>query len=787
MVPMLRPLSLIGLLMAALAVPGAARDAEPDEATAVPADDAAVARDDIVVTGRKIEERLQDIPIAITAVEGAALEMRTLDTLDDLEDLAPNLEITATGQVGGAPSETVVHMRGIGQIDSAIFADPGVGIYLDGVYLARAQGALLDLLDLERIEVLRGPQGTLFGKNTTGGAVQLVTRTPGPTRRGEVALTLGNRDRRNATVRLEGALDDDARLTARLALSSRNQDGYARSRVTDQIFGEDNTDVGRLSVRAIASPRTIVDVGLSGTRTRGPNLDQSLIAIFDGTPLLDFYNRALRDIGLPQVDDAFVPSDPFVSFAGDRGRSDGDVWTTSVTVTHQLTDAIDLVSITAYRDLAYAFDNDPDGTPLRFAFSQVDQDQDQLSQELRLSSTAGARTTWIAGVYALREEAREDGRLILFEELFGALEAAPGPIYAPPGAPGFLCDPGPPPPGVPCFGGPGNPLNASFLGSDDELLTFTTESYAAFGEAVIRVTPRVSLSAGLRYSYETKSLRYRRDAAFDPRDVDLRDDESWDALSPRLIVSITPDSSTLLYASATRGFRSGGFNARPQDRQSLDPFDPERVTAYELGAKLDRFDGRLRLNAAAFYNDYTDLQLSASLLVDGQPLFVLQNAGEAETWGVELETTWRATERLVVGLTAGYLQTDYTELRSVAPDGADLDGELPKAPAWSGAVSLASRHPLAGDAALSLQIDAGYRDDYFNDIANTPVIATDASEQIDARLSYDDGRRWRLDLFGTNLSDEVRFENGFVTGGFGIATAVYSAPRTWGGTVSYRF
>ncbi len=744
-----------------------------------------VTTDEIQVTARKREENLQTIPISIAAFTGENLESRAVRSLRDVGDLAPNVDFSISNGLGGATSEATVYIRGIGQIDTALFSDPGVGIYVDGVYLARAGGSVLDLLDLERVEILRGPQGTLFGKNTTGGAISLITRKPGPDRTFDVDLTVGENNRLDLRASASLPLTDRAFLT--VAAASTDRDGFSESLANGDRLNDDNREAFRSSLRWLPTENMVVDVCAEVSREREKAGDQTLLALVS-EPLIDFYNTVLGENGFTPISDEFITGDFRQSYATAESRNNGNVGGATVTMTWT-SGAIDLTSISAYREIEFDVASDGDGSPVPLAERSFLQNQEQLSQEIHVSGQAFEdRLSWLVGGLYFTESSNEDSVLSVLGNLFEALEAAPGPVYAPPGAPGFLCSPGPPPPNVPCFGGAGNPANFGFFfgAGDFERIVLETDSWALFGEGTYSLSDRLSATFGLRYTFEVKRFDFFRDPGNGGSDVVLANQDDWDALSPRFSLAYQLTDDALIYASAARGFKSGGFNGRPQERLALDPFDPETVWSYELGWKTDFASDRLRLNGAAFYNDYRDIQFSASLNIDGTPFFVIQNAGKAEVQGFELELSARPWRDFDLAAGLGYIDTQYTELDNV--DGATLDGVIPKTPEWTFNISPQVDFPVKGGGTVSLRADYRYRSEVFNDITNTPLIAQDGYGLVGARIAWA-SQSTKLDvaLFGTNLADEQYLEHGFFAAAFGTAVGVSGRPREWGITVRRRF
>ncbi len=745
--------------------------------------------EEILVTARRRAESLQNTPISITAFSESALTERSMSDLSDLGDFAPNIDFAHTGGFGDQASEAAITIRGIGQLDTALFADPAVGLYVDGVFLARAQGGVLDLLDLERVEILRGPQGTLFGKNTTGGAIQLITRKPGNAFAGRLSGTIGELDRRDARASVAGPLSDQ--LSASLALMSTQRDGFSRSLVTGQEFNDDNREAARLSLNYRPSSNVTIDWNTDVTREREAGSNQILLSLVT-TPLLDFYNRSQIAGGRQPVTEALLTGSLFESRAGFPSHYDGDTYGSSLTVNWTAGRSLGVQSITAWRGFEFDTAGDGDALPNIVAQRLVQQRHDQFSQELQVSGlTADDRLTWVVGGLYFREHPREQSDASVMTDIFPALEAAPGPIVSPPGVPAFLCDPGPPPPGVPCFGGAGNPLNLGFINgfSGNQFIDLETISWALFAEGTYNINDRLSATLGARFSRDEKTFDYTNVNAFGIVDSDLFNEGDWDALTPRFSLAYQAKPDVLLYFSASRGYKSGGFNGRPQQRQVLDPFDPETVMAYEIGIKSDLLNRRLRLNGSAFFSDYEDIQFGASLDVGGQPVFVTQNAGSGEITGFELELTAFPAVGLEVTAAAGYTDTELVELDPRVPAGLQEGGTLPKTPEWTFNAAVQYSFRLGdNNGAIIARGDYSYRSDFFNDISNSPGIAQDAYDLVNARLLYTPpSGRWDVALFGTNLTDEEYLENGFNAQAFGFNIGLAGRPREWGLTAEFRF
>lgn len=746
--------------------------------------------EEILVTARRREENLQQIPVSATAFTQSNLEERSATRLLDLAGTTPNLDITS-GTFGGDTSDAVVFLRGVGQGDTAVFADPGVGIYLDGIYLARAQGSLLDLINLERVEILRGPQGTLFGKNTTGGAIQLITRRPGRELATRVGLTAGSHDTLDGQLGIDGPLAEN--LFGSLAFYTANSDGWSRSLASGQKFHDDGRDFLRAGLE-YAPPEGGLQAYLTADYLRedGAGGNQAMIALVD-TPFLSFYNQVLREQGFQPYTDIYVVDDPRTSWgAGSSvGKSflEGEVFGVALDLSRQYGKSLLLRSLTGYRQVDYESANDPDGAPVELSEGLFHEKQSQISEELQLHGSS-ERADWLVGALYFKERPKEDNTEFVLGGLYEALELAPGPVYAFPGVPAFLCNPGPPPPGVPCFGGRGNPANFAFYVGPGRnvLLDLENESWALFGEETWRVAERLSLTLGARYTEDRKTFSYRSINGLGIQESDLFNEGSWGDWSGRLSLAYQLRPELLVYGNLSRGFKSGGFNGRPQSRGVLDPFDPEYVVSTELGMKADLYDRRMRLNLAVFASDYRDIHFGASLQgANGEPVFVTQNAGKAEIRGLELEGEFHPAAFWVISATAAYLDTELVEVDPRLPVEIARGNKLPHAPefAWSAGLQ---KSMVVGKAALIARADYSYTGSYFNDIVNEETIEQKAYGLLSARVSYaPDTARWELSLYGTNLTDETYIASGFVATAFGPSLVVAGRPREWGLASTFRF
>lgn len=753
---------------------------------------ALAAIEEVVVTARRREEGLQETPLAVTAFTPGQLAARNIDRLDQISRFTPNLIFDAgSGNTGGSANGQVF-IRGIGQTDFLFASDPGVGLYVDEVYFPRATGVVLDLVDVERVEVLRGPQGTLFGKNTIGGALNIVSRAPGEKLGAEVTVTAGSRDRIDARGAADVPLVQDL-LHARVSFSTRHQDGYVR-RLTPDGRDEGDTDSSAIRGQLRFTPGGDWIITFAGdvTRKREHALAQEVVAVHPSTPAdpaLFLWNMLVAPgLGPGVAYDARWLTPDYTNASTGPNMSDFDMWGVSLVATGTLAGSLRLKSVTAWREQDAEFGQDQDGSPLRYTETTNENAHEGASQELQLAGDGfGDRLSWVAGVFYMHEEGDDRFDTALAAGLFDALEALPAPLV--PLAPGVAC---PPPPGVPlpCAGGTGNPLNVGLDFEATFVDAIDIDSYAAYGQGTFALTERLSLSAGLRYTYERKEFttELKRNAAGVTTLPETTIENDWDAFTPRLGLEYRFTPALMTYLSAARGFKSGGFNGRAQTLEEIDTFDPEFVWSYEVGLKSEWFGRRLVVNLAAFHTDYSDIQILTLRPVSGGILAaVTENAGDADIDGVEIEIAAQPVPGLDLRGTLGWIDAAYTGLAPNATVGPGDD--FVKTPKWNASLAGQYRIPLAALGAVMLGADVSYRSRYVNESNNTPVLVQDPVALVGARISWtssDD--RWEAALSGTNLSDERYVINGLTGfGSLGLANATFGRPREWALSLRVRF
>jgi iron complex outermembrane receptor protein len=790
--------------------------------------------EEIIVTAQKREQRLQDTPISVSALTSDELELRSALDISDMADAIPNVQIQFNGGFG--PSrDAVVSIRGIGGGTLFAYQDARVGLYVDGVYLGRLQGAVLSLVDLERVEVLRGPQGTLFGKNTIGGAINLISRRPNSDEfSGYATVEAGDFDLINTKLSLNVPVSDELALS--FAAVTRDRDPYIISQIDGQGYQDDNTRSARAALAW--NPANDWTVDLSADYTRQRNQSTGAIHSFQGyhdptagpgDAFLDFFYRAHEArFGVPR--DNFVTADTRINFADYESFDDLDIWGAALDVDWDLGRFL-LTSITSYRDLEQLNLGDNDGTPFIITQTQNSLDQNQFSQELRLGGDLrDGRIRFTTGLYYFREDSvwtiDSEGGSPNNSSLFLTLEDVPGPLVAPPGAPPSLCPPGPmTPPGFPCFGGAGNPLNLAFHPSNFflpfvSLYDNETTQYAAFIHADFALTDRINLIAGVRYSKEKKEhnqkiiakpnlaggnreqvanreiATFANDAML-PFDVmQFRDNtvsHEWSALSPTVSLDYRFSDDVMVYFRYARGFKSGLFNGFVEGTCACNtgllnepPVDEEEADSYEIGIKSQWLADRLRINAAVFTTNYDNFQGITFEPQPTNPAFAAwRNQSDSEIDGFELEFAAQLTANFLIEGGLGLIDSETAGINPffVVPPGA----KIPNIPEDNYNLSVDYTIPV-GSGDIRLRADWNYQGEKFAEISNNPLGVTDSFSLLNARAIYvHRSESWELAAWVRNLTDESYPEGVFLVAPFLSRWIVPGPPRQYGVSATYRF
>ena len=746
-----RPLlSTLFVLLSVTTIPALAQTTPAttqQETTAAQPDQPQTASEEIVVTARKREENVQEVPVAVTVVTSDELEESATADISELQTQVPNLSVY---QGRNQSTTLTAFMRGIGQADPLWGVDPGVGLYMDDVYMARPQGALLDVFDVERIEVLRGPQGTLYGKNTIGGAIKYVSKPLTDEFKAMVGLTAGEHGTLDLRTSIGGALIP-GKVRGKLAFASLRRDGYGENLFTGRDVSDRKTFAVRGALDWLATERIKVAFAADYTKDDAePKGYQRLVA-----------NRLCPVFGI-----TCAPNESrWDTQSGLAPLNGTESMGASMVISTPLAGGWDFKSITAYRESDSENNIDFDTTPARIVDVSATYYDDQLSQELQFVYDAGGRFSGVVGAYYFDGEA---GGLV--KNIF---------------------------------------VNAQFGTTNGRTLT---NSIALFGDGSFAVNDKLTFNGGLRATRETKNgiafnAGYSNDQFTTPVVIlaDYDKEATFDSIAPKLGVDYKFREGLLGYVNLSRGFKSGGFNVRAQSNlfpKSAEPFDDEVLTVGELGIKSVLLDNRLVLNSAIFHGKYEDIQVSTFTAYDSNNDGVedsffgnFLNAGNATMDGIEVEfdlqsrVDWFALNGYV-----SYLDLEPDEFLDANNDKFVDTQVITNAPKWTTGLRLNFDFPALGGL-LTASVGSAYRGDSTltnegGSFAGAPVrpIIQQAYTLYDAWVSWlAPDAAWRFGINAKNLTDEAYLTNGYNIPALGVLTGSYGAPRTVLATVEYRF
>ena len=780
---------------------------------------------DIVVTARRQSESLQKTPIAITALDTAAIEKANVQQIDKIAQIAPNLVIQPTSGYTGAAA---VFIRGIGESDTSLTADSRVGIYLDGVYVARQAGALFDLVDVERIEVLRGPQGTLFGRNTTGGAIQLVTRKPSDTFGVDARASYGRYDDWSTRARLDTGLIGALPLAASFSYLHRERDGYFDSTATG-----DARDPGSLNTDALtaALKADLGDVRFDYAYDRNSQIGAPTFfqySCFFGAPgcaqpnpmlgQVDSYAYFSRSASLGGAPLLFTGPGTRINSGGEQSalipgeyRNHSVVQGHSLTGSWTLSPAFAIKSITGYRKTSIlAAGGFSQGglvgqvldftSPTLFsvqpvvtfdAYDNAPQSSKQFSQEVQLTGEVGDFRYMVGGYYFREKVSYDEAQPLTFVLGVDQLAAL----------------------GLPDEIGEALALQGiDLIGlntTPTQAYSQTAKSHAAYAQVSWRpsaLNQDLEVTAGLRYTKDKKNLTLANLTDGVPNVSNASGRQTNDNMSFLLSVSYQVNPAATVYGKLSTGFKSGGFNPAANGLcegavddagacstgYRLNSFAPEKLTAYELGAKMDLFDRHLRLNLAAFYTRYDDLQVSQFLAGSSGATSTIVNAGKADYKGIEVEATLLPMRGLTLTGSFGYTDAKYKEFLFRDPFTDTLSdisatARFPNLAKINANVAVDYAFEPMKVGVVDVRLSYAYRSKiYFfvNDMVSpfNRTTASPATNSVDARLSLADiplgGRaKGEIALVGENLLNEDQIQFGIDFGPLGFAGQTHSIGR----------
>lgn len=720
---------------------------------------ASASTDVITVTARRREENLQDAPVSVTAFTGDMLEEAQIFSTDDIDQVTPNLQFANNAPLAGNNASSQIFIRGIGQTDPTATVDPGVGIYIDDVYMGQSVGGTMDFRDIAGVQVLRGPQGTLFGRNTIGGAIVLTTREPGDEFGGNVRVRTGTDNLLDVFAGVDVPFSDT--LTSRFTYGARRQDGYVTRAYTGEDLGDTNNWLA--TARFVWEPSSNFSARLSMDYSRADENGSPLVfaasnesATFQRVASADagcpgFGGNWLALPSVPLIDDPrcandFQAAGEFVNNGTYDLTSQLLNYGASLVLEYDVNDNIVLKSITAARTLNWRGIRDADNTPLTILHTNYDSRGDEYSQEFQMLYE-GDRLNGVAGVYFGGDETND-------QVLVQLNTPAPG----------------------------------EQLDSDNVIVDDST--WAVFTQWTYDFNEEFQLTFGGRYTEDTKGslpdqFNYNNPSAkYLP--VQLYETTFTD-FSPSVTLRYRPNEQAMFYASYSQGFKGGGWNShfnRPQSQAELDAFhafDQETAETIELGFKLDLADNTVRLNGAIFTTDYTDLQITYRAGVAPY----ITNAGQAGVDGFELEGTWVPADGWEVTGGVGYLDAKIEQLDPIAglATGVAVGNSLPYTPEWQANIAVAHDWDFSNGWGASARAGLSYQSETFFDANNTVEIAqTDPVTLVNLTFALDnpDGD---LRLFAgiNNATDEVYpiAGNSSLGTGSGYAEIAYDRGRTW--------
>jgi iron complex outermembrane receptor protein len=703
--------------------------------------------EEVIVTAQRREQTIQEVPMSISAFTGAQLAELQADNLNSIQGAVPNLNLV---KGRGSNSSVNIFIRGVGQPDALQTFDPAVGLYLDDVYMSRIQGGLFKLYDIERIEVLRGPQGTLYGKNTPGGAIRLITRTPGQEFEAQAGVLLGNYNRFQAKGYMAGPVNDSLALGFSVLYDQR--DGFVTDPSDGRKYNDEDTIVTRLKGKwdvnddvnvVFSADYTKEDVRLTLGRAEAALVAVNYNASFTAaTPVL------LQPA--PTGPWNFMTSTDMGDLGGQKTENYGG----NITVSWDIDDQTSFKSITAYRELKTEAYIDIDASIYSLGDVFVALDQSQFSQEFQLLGDNGGDLNWVAGLYYLHENVPSD-QIAWADDFLQYV---------------------------------GFPITFKRTVAD----SLTTNSYAAFGQVDWQFAERWSLGVGLRYTYETKDY-FRTTSTFsnllgnaDPA-YTFDDSDAWVDWTPTFTLDYDMSDNVRLYGRLANGFKSGGFNGRanlPADKSS---FDPESVWTGEIGAKTIMADGKFQANYTLFMSKYDDFQARVSAGEGLDLSLPVLNAASLDLWGAETELVWAPVEAIQLSSQIGYLHSKYGSEGFTGADG--VEDEPAFAPKLTARFAGMYSFFLSGGSTLNFNASASYRDSMWLSVENLPTLWESDYWVLDGFISWvSQDARWTVMAGIKNATDkEYKVEGQEFRSVGNIQTAYYGDPQTYTLSVDWKF
>ncbi|MEM1146887.1 MAG: TonB-dependent receptor [Pseudomonadota bacterium] len=665
----------------------------------------------VSVTAEKQEESSQSVPVALTVLSGDTAEALNVVAVEDLVRFTPGLNVQQSDQ-----ARTRVRIRGVGSRKFDIGSDPSVGIFIDEVYLPRFSGQEFALLDVERIEVLKGPQGTLFGRNTPGGAISIISRDPTEELEGFVEGGLADRGGYSLRGGISGALSET--VLGSLNFGENFQGGFIENALTGGANDETSRAARGKLVFEPGNDLTIT-ASLQFTEVDTDGIIGASLATLPGNTTIPLL--------------AFPPGAPVPASASRDNPSldeDGELNMKATLPILRIEKGIGdltLTSITSYLDHELDVTEDFDRLPLPVGITEIEESSETFSQEFRISNS-----NLIAGVFYYNDDA--------FRADNFTWQSASLPFV----------------------------LAGGMNATDSTIVAIETESWAVFGQYRFDFTDALSVTVGGRYTEDTKDYTLSAETtAIGVPSVVVPFVEpgslSFDSFDPKVSVEYTPAENILLYASYNQGYKSGGVQFTANSLElAQQTFDPEEIDAYEIGIKSDLLDDTLRFNASIFSYEYADLQQQRVEVIGGVPSAVTRNAAQADITGAEFDVTWIATDELVLRVGYNYLDATFDDF--IGTGGADLSGNpLPNSPEYTLNASVDYQQQVANDWTLGLGVDWFFTDSQNYDVfTDDPFTQQDAYDTGQVRLTLESpNEKVLVSLYAENVTDEV-FTNSLV-------------------------
>jgi iron complex outermembrane receptor protein len=689
-------------------------------AQGVPVDAEAISSDDIVVMARKRAESIQNVPVSITAVGAAQLERNNVVRLSDVASFAPNVTLSSPTI---SPTNIAPFIRGVGSRSNDPGQDVPIAIGIDGVYLSQIAGAMVDVFDVQQIEILRGPQGTLQGRNSPGGAINITTRRPTQelSVRGEISY--GSYDEFHVRGAVSGAIVPN-KLAARLSVYHNGGGGYLTSLTTGQKFGGQKATGGRVGL--LFTPDDAISLYLTADYVR----DRSPQPAMRPVPR----NQVLLRQAIPAVCATFGFCTPYPRYRNGstqvpNGNSKNGGFASNLDIDMG---PVKLTSVTGYRFVNEHTSSDLDALPRaivslddRTLFART------FSQEVRLASNNDSPLEYVVGAYYLRSR-------------FKVTEPV-------------------------TFNG------RTSTGRREQ----TAKSYALFGQATYHITESLSASAGLRQTWDHKVLDSRPSGIIVPRHFI----DEWNNLSLEGGLEYKVDRNNLIYFRFAEGYRSGGINGGVAAISTMDAYNPETVKSYEVGVKSQLFDRKLVMNVSAFQSDYSDLQQTVTISSSVRPV---RNAASARIKGIEIESVAKFIPNLTVATAIGYLDPHYKKfLADLIGTGVITDNSsltFPYTSKWTASVRSDYVIPLgenSGDVTLGMDVNYRSRAN-FSSVIQPAIGMQKAYALLNGYITYASAdEKYKVSIYGQNLMDKYYIRLG-ETGNGVYAWNIVGAPRTFG-------